>query len=135
MWTIFKVFIEFVTILLLFYVLVFFCLKGMWHLSSLTRDRTHAPCIGRQTLNYWTAREVPAFLFLLLKAAADSVDSLMTIQHLLRVHRPSVGSCQLKPGLLILVIVFLGPQLSQPISPQKGKGRLHKGSPSHIGLS
>ena len=37
MWTIFKVFIEFVTILFLFYVLVFF-LRGMWGLSSLTRD-------------------------------------------------------------------------------------------------
>ena len=32
MWTIFKVFIEFVTILLLFY--VFFWLRSMWDLSS-----------------------------------------------------------------------------------------------------
>ena len=39
MWTIFKVFIEFVTILLLFYVLVFW-MQGKWDLSSLTRDRT-----------------------------------------------------------------------------------------------
>ena len=30
----------------------------MWDLSVLTRDRTHAPCIGRQSLNHWTAREV-----------------------------------------------------------------------------
>ena len=37
MWTIFKVFIEFVTILLLFYVLVFWP-RGMWALSSPTRD-------------------------------------------------------------------------------------------------
>ena len=37
MWTIFKVFIEFVTILLLFHVLVFWP-RGMWDLSSLTRD-------------------------------------------------------------------------------------------------
>ena len=37
MWTIFKVFIEFVTTLLLFYVLAF-CPQGMWDLSSLTRD-------------------------------------------------------------------------------------------------
>ena len=38
MWTIFlKVFIEFVTILLLFYVLVFW-LRGMWDLSSPTRN-------------------------------------------------------------------------------------------------
>ena len=26
--------------------------------SSPTRDQTHAPCIGRQSLNHWTAREV-----------------------------------------------------------------------------
>ena len=29
-------------------------------LSSLTRDQTHTPCIGRQRLNHWTAREVPS---------------------------------------------------------------------------
>ena len=54
----FKVFIEFVTVLLLFYVLVFW-LRGMWNLSSPTRDRTCTPCIGRQSLNHWTMREVP----------------------------------------------------------------------------
>ena len=37
MWTIFKVFIELVTMLLLFYVLVFW-LQAMWDPSSLTRD-------------------------------------------------------------------------------------------------
>ena len=37
MWTIFKVLIEFVTTLLLFYVLVFWP-RGMWDLSSPTRD-------------------------------------------------------------------------------------------------
>ena len=58
MWTIFKVFIEFVTILLLLYVLVFWP-RGMWDLSSPTRDRTRTSCIGRRSLNHWTAREVP----------------------------------------------------------------------------
>ena len=42
MWVIFKVFIEFVTILLLSYVLVF-CPQGMSGLSSLTRDQTCFP--------------------------------------------------------------------------------------------
>ena len=37
MWTIFKVSIQFVTILLLFYVLVFW-LRGMWDLSSLKSE-------------------------------------------------------------------------------------------------
>ena len=59
MWTIFKVFIEFATILILFYVLNFFVPRGMWDLSSSTRDQTHAPCFGRQSRNHWTAREVP----------------------------------------------------------------------------
>ena len=58
MWTIFKVFIEFVTVLLLFYVLVFWP-QGMWDLSSPTRDWTLTHCIGRWSLNYWTTREFP----------------------------------------------------------------------------
>ena len=64
--TVFKVFIEFVTIFLLFYVLVFW-LRGMWDLSSLTRNQTCAPCIRRQNLNHWTAREVPMCTFLRLR--------------------------------------------------------------------
>ena len=31
----------------------------MWELSSLTRDWTRTPCIGRQIFNHWTTREVP----------------------------------------------------------------------------
>ena len=58
MWTIFKVFSEFVTILFLIYVLVFWP-RDMQDLSSLTRDRTHTPCMDRQSLNHWTSREVP----------------------------------------------------------------------------
>ena len=60
MWPIFKGFVESVTILLLFYVLVFWP-RGMWDLSSPTRDRTYTPCIGRRSLNHWTAREVPIY--------------------------------------------------------------------------
>ena len=58
MWTIFKVLIEFITVLLLFYVLVFW-LQGIWDLSSPTRDGTPTPCTGRQSHNHWTTREVP----------------------------------------------------------------------------
>ena len=42
MWTIFKVFIEFVTVLLLFCVLTFW-LQGMWDLNSPPRDQTCTP--------------------------------------------------------------------------------------------
>ena len=64
-----KVFLEFVTILFLFYVLVFW-LRVMWDLSFPTRDWTFTPCTGRQSLNYLTAREVPklwTFMFLVLR--------------------------------------------------------------------
>ena len=63
MWTIFKVFIEFITILLLFFYVLVFWTRGMWDLSSLTRDQTRTPSIGRRSLNRWTAREVPALIF------------------------------------------------------------------------
>ena len=53
---------------------------GMWDLSSLTRDRNCTPCIGRLSLNHWTAREVPitAFLLfiLLLKMVVSSLGLL-----------------------------------------------------------
>ena len=56
--------IEFITKLLLLYVhmyihICFFCLRGMWDLSSLTRDQTCTSYIGRQSVNHWTTREVP----------------------------------------------------------------------------
>ena len=68
MWSLFKLFIEFVTKLLLFYVFgvffgdcfIVFWLRGMWDLSSLTRDRTCTPCTGRRSLNHWIIREVPS---------------------------------------------------------------------------
>ena len=34
--------------------------QGVWDLNSLTRDRTHVPCIGKWLLNHWTTREFPA---------------------------------------------------------------------------
>ena len=55
MWTIFKVFIEFFIILLLFC----FRREACGNLSSPTRDQTHNSCIGRWRLNHRTAREVP----------------------------------------------------------------------------
>ena len=61
MWTISKVFIEYVTILFLLFsglVLVFWP-WGLWDLSFLTRDWTWTPCIGRWSLNHCTSREGP----------------------------------------------------------------------------
>ena len=45
-----KVFIEFATVLLLFF--SFFGPKEMWDLSSLTREQTHFLWVGRQNLNH-----------------------------------------------------------------------------------
>ena len=58
----FKVFLEFVTILFLGF-FFFFWPWGMWDLSSPARDWTCSPCIGRQSLHHWTAREVPKLPF------------------------------------------------------------------------
>jgi len=71
MWPIFKVFIEFVTVLLLFNVLAFWP-QGIWDLSTLTRDRTCTPCFGRGNLNHWTAREAPRDLIRLDIGSRDS---------------------------------------------------------------
>ena len=59
-WTIFKDFIEFVTILLLFHVclLFSFCPQGMQDLRSLNRVGTRPSCIGRWSLNCWATGEV-----------------------------------------------------------------------------
>ena len=57
MWTICKAFTVFVMILLLF--LCFGFLAVMHNLSSLSRDQTCTFCIGRQSLNHWTTKEVP----------------------------------------------------------------------------
>ena len=62
MWAIFKVFIDFVTILCLF-VFCFFWPQGTWNLSSRTGNRTHVPCIGRWSLNHQIAREVSLLLY------------------------------------------------------------------------
>ena len=50
-------FIEFVTVLLLFF--FFFEPQSMWDLCSLTRVRTHTPCVGRWSHSHWISREVP----------------------------------------------------------------------------
>ena len=49
MWTIFKVFIDFVTILLVFRVLAFWP-QGMWDLSSRPRAQTTTPALEGEVL-------------------------------------------------------------------------------------
>ena len=97
MWTIFKVFIEFVTILLLFYVFGFWP-QGTWDLISLIRDRTPAPCIGRQSLNHWTTREVPTHrhVFKPLSCA----DLCLVLYELSDPHNVAGGACYSCPHFI-----------------------------------
>ena len=68
MWSIFTVFIESVSILLLslFFNVLVFSLWRMWDLSFLARDQTCTPCIGQRSLNHWTAREIPKKFFIFI---------------------------------------------------------------------
>ena len=70
MHTIFKVSSEFVTILLLFYVLVLWPWGIVRH-SSPIRDQIQSPCSGRRSLNHWThtrqLREVPKLSIIFAK--------------------------------------------------------------------
>ena len=60
----------------------------MWDLSSLTRDQTHVPCIGRQILNHWTTREVPVKVIFDSRPEADAQVSREDIwQSVLQVKR------------------------------------------------
>ena len=75
MWTMFfKVFIEFVIVLLLFYVL-FFWLKSMWDLSTPIRDQTHTPSTGRRSLNHQTTGEGSAVSLIVRWGHGLSYDS------------------------------------------------------------
>ena len=78
----FKVFIEFVIILLLFYVLVFLSRR----LSSRSRDGTHRPCIGRRGLNHWASGEVS-----LLLLSHSNPQLLKVLTHLLPLLGTSLG--------------------------------------------
>ena len=60
MWTILKVLIELVTILLQFYVLLFW-LQGMWDIIFPTKNCNNTPCTGGKSCNHWTSREVPIY--------------------------------------------------------------------------
>ena len=41
--------------------------RGMWDLSSLTRNQTCVPCIAGRILYHWTTREVHVHLFLIFE--------------------------------------------------------------------
>ena len=53
----------------------------MWNLSSLTRDQTHIPCIGRQILNHWTTKKV-LFSRISLYWISTSIRIIPCLKHL-----------------------------------------------------
>ena len=53
---------------------------SMWDLSSWTKDRTRTPCMAKQVLNHWTAREVPIPFFSLCLGLLPSL-SLASFQN------------------------------------------------------
>ena len=73
MQTIFKVFTELVTMLLLFHVLIFWGPRGMWDLRSLIRNRTHSPqTLEGEVLTTGPPGKSPEFCFQSHSASAFS---------------------------------------------------------------
>ena len=74
----------------------FFWPWGMWVFSSLTRDWTHTPCVGRWSLNHWTTRDVPqnSLFFLCLTLSFLMFPLAILIYSLKRSSLPiSLHSC------------------------------------------
>ena len=64
-------FFEFVTILLLFYLVLHllvldFWSRGMWNLSSPNKDRTHTQSTGTWSRNPWTDRGISVWVLIIL---------------------------------------------------------------------
>ena len=92
---------------------------GMWHLSSRARDQTHSPSIERQSLNHWTAREVPIFSIFSLAVLIVKIPCgfnlhppiTSKIQHLflclLAVHISSLVLCLFMSSAHLLIGLFI----------------------------
>ena len=92
MWTIFRVFVEFVAILLLFYASVLW-LWGTWDPSSPIRDRTFTPCTGRRSPNHGTTREVPVWMLnrQFLGLRVGGLEWLVVFGYTLGVNKPTMA--------------------------------------------
>ena len=91
----------------------------MWYLSSPTRDRTCAPCIGRQSLKHGTTREIPVLPIFLNWALLPQFFSLKAI---LKPHPDCYRDCppfySFPSGPLHSCVPFSLPQLlPSPTSP------------------
>ena len=75
MWPTFKVFIEFLTILLLFYILLFWP-WGTWDLSCLTRDQTRTSSLEGEVLTSGPPRKSPKLSFNVLSRLKSTITSM-----------------------------------------------------------
>ena len=77
--------------------------RSVWDLSSLTRDQTHVPCIGRQTLNHWITREVfPQFSYFLPNVPVKALLLLLLLtdfSHVRLCATPQTAAHQVPPPL------------------------------------
>ena len=107
-----KSLLTFVTILLLFYVLVFWP-WSMWDLSSWTRDLTRILCMGKWSLNHWTTREIPgthyltAFLCLLASAFSAGIIGLESTLCRAQYWIPWEVGVRKKKDTVVLWVVFI----------------------------
>ena len=75
----------------------------MWDVSSLTKDWTHTPCIGRGSLNCWITREVPIFLLFIVFSQLDfsHLKCLFTTASWLLIKRRNSQSQPPRPTVLL----------------------------------
>ena len=90
----------------------------MWDLSSLTRDGTHVPCIGRWILSPWTTREVSSAIFFLFILQVTVVAYVvygykifgpvvyLFLWFFWTRHQRNIGTIHPKHGLLWFVIIL-----------------------------
>ena len=79
----------------------------MWDLSSPTRNQTHTPCVGRQSLNHCATREAPS---LSLRLAFSLISALQVTFHIRFYYfNEAVGS--VKSVVSVLALPFISPLL------------------------
>ena len=71
-----------------------FRLPGIWDPGSLTRNQTRTPCVGRQSLNHGTAREVPLIFFFFFTLFIFIIQKLKNLKLQLFFCKPSMVRTQ-----------------------------------------
>ena len=80
---------------------------SMWDLSSPTRGWTCVPCIGRQILNHWTAREV-LHIYFRISSSQPCLKTTGLYENLLLLSSLSISiSYSVLPFHLVYVFQFL----------------------------